>query len=144
MDYVILAQTDTTVGFLSQNASRLSKIKSRPPHKPFIQSFDSLKTFAQEGGRVPEKFKKSLRRTKSTSFVINNMAIRIVNSGPHHKLLQKYGWLYSTSANAQNTHYEPHFAQEHSEIIVEDARGLFEGTASKIYKINHTKQQQLR
>lgn len=144
MDYVILAQTDTTVGFLSQNASRLSEIKSRPPHKPFIQSFDSLKSFTQEGGRVPEKFKKDLRRTKNTSFIIKNRAIRIVDSGPHHKLLQKYGWLYSTSANAQGAHYEAHFAHKHADLIVEDARGLFEGAASKIYKINHTKQQQLR
>ena len=144
MNTVLLAQTDTTVGFLSQNASRLAQIKKRPLNKPFIQSFDTLKSFNQYGGRVPKKFKNHLRRAKGTSFVIDNRAIRIVSSGPHHQLLKKYGWLYSTSANAQSTPFERHFAETHSDKIIEDARGLFEGSASIIYKINQTKLKQLR
>ena len=144
MDKVILAQTDTTVGFLSQNASRLAQIKERPQDKPFIQSFDSLQSFKLQGGRVPKKFKKHLRQAKNTSFVINNSAIRIVSSGPHHQLLKKYSWLYSTSANARSLPFERDFADIHADLIIEDARGLFEGSASKIYKINQTKLKQLR
>ena len=144
MDTVILAQTDTTVGFLSQNASRLAQIKERPLNKPFIQSFDTLNSFKLHGGRVPKKFKKHLRRAKGTSFVINNRAIRIVSTGEHHKLLKKYGWLYSTSANAQGKSFKSDFAQLHADIIIEDTRGLFEGKASNIYKINQTKLKQLR
>ncbi len=144
MNSVILAQTDTTVGFLSQDASRLAKIKARPPHKPFIQSFSSLQTYKEMGGRVPQQFKNRLRRSKSTTFVINNRAVRIVSQGPHHKLLQKFGWLYSTSANAANHPYERGFAEEQAEIIVEDSRKLFEGKSSHIFKLHHYKLKQLR
>ena len=144
MHQVILAQTDTTVGFLSQDASRLAHIKERPSHKPFIQSFASLKAYTRRGGRVPKKFKNRLRRTKSTTFVIKNKAIRVVSEGAHHELLKKYEWLYSTSANAPGAPFEPEFAKRHAEIIIEDARGLFEGQASAIYRLNHQKLKQLR
>ena len=144
MHQVILAQTDTTVGFLSQDASRLAHIKVRPSHKPFIQSFASLKDYTQRGGRVPGKFKSRLRRAKSTTFIIRNKAIRIVSKGEHHELLKPYGWLYSTSANPPGAPFERAFGEQHADIIVEDARGLFEGQASAIYKLNHQKLKQLR
>jgi len=144
MNSVILAQTDTTVGFLSQDASRLAKIKARPSHKPFIQSFASLQSYKEMGGRVPQQFKNRLRRAKNTTFVINDSAIRIVSEGPHHKLLNTYGWLYSTSANAANQHFERGFAEQQADIIVEDSRTLFEGKASHIFKLNHYKLKQLR
>jgi len=144
MDHVILAQTDTTVGFLSQNASRLSQIKERPTHKPFIKSFDSLRRYQTMGGRVPQAFKNRIRRTKNTTFVINNQAIRIVTHGEHHMLLQKYGWLYSTSANEKSQSFTLDFAIKKSDLIVEGARGLFEGPSSDIYKMNTQKIKQLR
>ena len=144
MDHVILAQTDTTVGFLSQNASRLSQIKERPTHKPFIKSFDSLRRYQTMGGRVPQAFKNRIRRTKNTTFVINNQAVRIVADAEHHKLLQKYGWLYSTSANEQSLNFTLDFAIKESNFIVEDERGLFEGSSSNIYKVNAQKIKQLR
>ncbi len=141
---VILAQTDTTVGFLSQDADKLSEIKERPSHKPFIQSFDSLKTYTNMGGRVPAKFKNRLRRSKSTTYVISNRAIRIVAAGQHHTLLSKHGWLYSTSANEKGKSFEKNFAKQEADLIVEDKRGLFEGNASTIYKINRRQIKQLR
>ncbi len=144
MHPVILAQTDTTVGFLSQDAEKLAEIKERPSHKPFIQSFDSLKTYTKMGGRVPTKFKNCLRRSNSTTYVINNKAIRIVRDGLHHQLLSKYEWLYSTSANQKGKSFVRSFAQEHADLVVEDERGLFEGTASNIYKLNSKKIRRLR
>lgn len=144
MDLVYLAQTDTTVGFLSQDVQKLSEIKERPSHKPFIQSFDSLKTYTEMGGRVPNRHKNRLRRSKSTTYVINNRAIRIVNGGQHHDLLAKYGWLYSTSANEKGKSFEMDFAEQQVDLTVEDDRGLFEGTASNIYKVNHKKIRRLR
>ena len=144
MHPVILAQTDTTVGFLSQDAEKLAEIKERPSHKPFIQSFDSLRTYTQMGGRVPNRYKNRLRRSKSTTYVISNRAIRIVTDGQHHKLLSKYGWLYSTSANEKGKTYERGFAEQQADLIVEDNRGLFEGSASHIYKINSKKIRRLR
>jgi len=144
MDLVYLAQTDTTVGFLSQDAQKLASIKKRPANKPFIKSFDSLKTFSEMGGRVPNRHKSRLRRSKSTSYVINNSAIRIVPNGQHHQLLSKYGWLYSTSANEKGKSFEISFAEQSVDIILEDARGLYEGEASFIYKLTHKKIKRLR
>ncbi len=144
MDLVYLAQTDTTVGFLSQNAQKLAFIKERPLNKPFIQSFDSLKSYKSLGGRVPKRFKNRLRRSTATTYVINNRAIRIVADGPHHQLLRKYGWLFSTSANEKNRGFELGFAEQAADIIVEDARGLYEGAASSIYKTGHKRIKRLR
>ncbi|MDA3946429.1 MAG: hypothetical protein PF439_07095 [Helicobacteraceae bacterium] len=141
---VYLAQTDTTVGFLSQDAQQLARIKERPLNKPFIQSFDTLKRYTERGGRVPNCHKNRLRRSRSTSYVINNIAVRIVAEGPHHQLLCKYGWMYSTSANEKSKHFELGFAQQHADIIIEDERGLFEGAASSIYKLHHQKIKRLR
>ena len=144
MHLIYLAQTDTTVGFLSQDANKLSEIKERPSHKPFIQSFDSLKTYTEMGGRVPNRHKSRLRRSSSTTFVVNNRAIRIVADGKHHQLLSKHGWFFSTSANEKGKHFEMDFTKQKANIIIEDDRGLFEGTASNIYKINHKKIRRLR
>ncbi len=144
MHPVILAQTDTTVGFLSQDAQKLAEIKERPSHKPFIQSFDSLKRYMSMGGRVANIHKNRLRRSKSTTYVINNRAIRIVGQGEHHRLLQKYGWLFSTSANAKSHPYEETFAKKHADLVVEDHRGLSEGKASHIYKLNNYRMKKLR
>jgi len=144
MHRVILAQTDTTVGFLSQDSLKLAQIKERPLNKPFIRSFDSLSSYRAAGGRVPHRFKKKLRQAKATSFVINNQAVRIVADGEHHRLLKKYGWLYSTSANAKGCSFDRTFAEAHADIVVEDNRGLFEGEASSIYRLNHKKIRRLR
>jgi tRNA A37 threonylcarbamoyladenosine synthetase subunit TsaC/SUA5/YrdC len=141
---VILAQTDTTVGFLSQDTQKLAVIKERPLNKPFIQSFDSLRTYTKMGGRVPNRHKSRLRRSKSTTYVINNSAIRIVADGQHHQLLAKYGWLYSTSANEKGKTFEIGFAEQKADVILEDERGLFEGNPSNIYKLNHKKIRRLR
>ena len=144
MSTVYLAQTDTTVGFLSQDANKLAAIKERDPSKPFIQSFDSLRTYTQMGGRVPHRFKNALRRSRNSTFVINNRAIRIVSEGTHHDLLSKHGWLYSTSANAKGKSFERDFAIHHTDIVIEDMRGLSEGQASTIYKLNNITRKQLR
>ncbi|WP_345974818.1 Sua5/YciO/YrdC/YwlC family protein [Sulfurimonas sp. HSL3-7] len=144
MHSVILAQTDTTVGFLSQDSHKLARIKERPGNKPFIQSFDSLRRYSAMGGRVPRKFKNRLRQAKATSFVINNRAIRIVADGEHHQLLKKFGWFYSTSANAKGCSFDRAFAEAHADIIIEDNRGLYEGEASSIYRLNRKKIKQLR
>jgi len=144
MSEVILTQTDTTVGFLSQSSERLAHIKERPHHKPFIKSFDSLRRYCSEGGRVPAQFKNRLRRSHSATYVINNQALRIVSKGAHHQLLKKYGWLYSTSANAKGKSFDFDFAYDQSDLIIEERTGLFEGTPSHIFKINQNKIKKLR
>ncbi|NCB53527.1 MAG: Sua5 YciO YrdC YwlC family protein, partial [Epsilonproteobacteria bacterium] len=60
-DLVYLAQTETTAGFLSQNAVALATIKNRPNGKPFLMSVESLRTL-RTFTRVPKEHKKRIRR----------------------------------------------------------------------------------
>lgn len=140
---VILAQTDTTVGFLSQDAALLARLKSREEGKPFLKVFASLKT-VQEHFRIPLIHRKRVRHASRTTFVIKNQAFRYVNGTPHAALIQRYGWLYSTSANESGKHYDREFCMKHSDIIVEDAFGLHECPPSKIFKLTSTQSKQLR
>ncbi len=143
-DRVYLAQTDTTVGFLSQDAKKLALIKKRDPKKPFLISVDSfarLKTFV----RVPNRFKNSVRKAKKTTFVYpNNKALRVVQNSPHLLFLQKFGWMYSTSANESGKHFDEDFAWRVADVIVEDARGFFEGEPSRLIKLGREKFKKLR
>ena len=67
-DLVYLAQTETTAGFLSQNAEVLVQTKNRPSGKAFLMSVDSLKTL-QTLTRVPCFYKQKIRHAKKTTFV---------------------------------------------------------------------------
>lgn len=138
-----LVQTDTTVGFVSQNAGALARIKQRPGTKPFLKTFASFKAYKQKG-RVPPRFKHELRRAKQSTYIIKNEAIRIVPQGPYHDLLKPYGWLCSTSANTSGERYDAAFAFQAADIIIEDARGLFEAAPSRIHKLNRIKKRRIR
>ena len=56
---VFLTTTDTTIGFISQNSTKLDRIKNRPPHKKYIKAINSLKTLKQHT-RVPNRFKNQI------------------------------------------------------------------------------------
>ncbi|WP_234697162.1 Sua5/YciO/YrdC/YwlC family protein [Nitrosophilus alvini] len=141
---VYLVQTDTTVGFLSQNRKRLSEIKNRPVEKPFLISVDSFKPL-KKFARVPKKFKKRVRRAKKTTFVYpNGKAVRVVRDDRHISFLKKFGWMYSTSANRSGKRFEREFAFEKADVIVEDQRGFFEGKASEILRLSQRKIKKLR
>ncbi len=141
---IILTQTDTTVGFLSQDASKLREIKSRQSNKPFIQVFQNFKTLKKANIRIPKSRKKMLRRTKKTTFIVKNKAFRIAKYSLDSEVLRKLEWSYSTSANESDRGYERSFCEQKADIIVEDKRGLFEERASRLYKINNTKIKRLR
>jgi len=136
---VFLVQTDTTVGFLSQNSQKLGVIKQRPDTKPFVQvtaSFKTLKTLV----RIPNKYKNTVRRREKTTFVYgNNKAIRVVKDEKHARFIKPFGWFYSTSANEKSLSYNKEFAQGKSDIIVEDIKGLFEGESSSIIRLTNNK-----
>lgn len=140
---IILTQTDTTVGFLSQDASLLIRAKKRDEGKPFLKVFASLKVL-QEHTRVPLKHRKWFRHARKTTFVIHNQAIRYASQEPHASLIAKYGWLYSTSANESGKHFERSYCEAQSDLIIEDSRGLNECSPSKIYKLTSTKFKRLR
>lgn len=141
---VYLVQTDTTAGFLSQNSLKLATSKQRNQKQPFIACVDSLKTL-QEFGRVPQKFKKQIRRSQKSTFIYpNNKAIRVVKDALHVEFLQKIRWTYSSSANLTKKSFDMNYAKQKADIIVEDSRGFFEDTPSRIYKIYKTKLRRLR
>ncbi len=139
-----LVQTDTTVGFLSQDAALLARLKERPVDNPFVRvtaSFKTLKTIS----RIPKIHANRVRRSKKTTFVYaNNQAVRVVKEARHAKFVKPHGWFYSTSANERSLSYDKDFAFKKSDIIVEDKKGLYEGEASRIYRLCHSKIQRLR
>jgi len=141
---VILTQTDTTVGFLSQDAVKLREIKSRQIAKPFIKVFQNFKTLQSSHIRIPTNRKKMLRRAKRTTVIIKDQAFRIASYPLHSQVLQNLSWSYSTSANESGKKFERDFCEQKADIIVEDKKGLFEGNASKLYKINNTTIKRLR
>lgn len=143
-DAIFLMQTDTTVGFLSQNAKHLETVKSRLPGKQFLKVYASLDAYTSASGRVPLQYKRHLRHAKQTTFIIKGEAFRIVASGPHHHFLKPYGWMYSTSANRSGEGFDRDYCEAHADVIVEDSRGLYESSASTILKLGRTRCRRLR
>ena len=143
-DKIYLAQTDTTVGFLSKDYKKLNKIKKRKPDKKIlieVDSLDTLKTFV----RVPKKYKKIVRRVKKTTFIYSNGdSFRVIKDEKHLEFLKKFKWMYSTSANLSGKMFDKKWAIKQADIIIEDKRGFFEGKPSSIYKINNFKMKKIR
>ena len=141
---LFLVQTDTTVGFLSQDSAYLAKVKDRPAGKSFVQVTSSFKTL-KKSVRIPKQHKLRVRRSKKTTFAYSdNKAIRVVKDQRHEKFLKQFEWFFSTSANESSLAYSRKFACEKSDIIVEDSHGLYEGEASKIYRLYKTRLKRLR
>ncbi|WP_024954968.1 Sua5/YciO/YrdC/YwlC family protein [Sulfurospirillum arcachonense] len=141
---VYLVQTETTVGFLSQDAEKLSDSKERDKKQPFIRCVDSLSTL-KKFSRVPKKFKNKIRRSQKITFIYpNNQAIRLVKDSEHLKFLKQLQWAYSSSANLTKKNFDESYAKKKADIIVEDKRGFFEGKPSSIIKFNNKKLKKLR
>ena len=136
---VILTQADTTVGLVSQNHIRLAQIKSRPESKQFIKIINSAK-----GLRVPNRFKKDVRRSNKTTFIVNNQAFRIAKPTKNSQLLRDISWHYSTSANEAGKNFDRDFCIQNADIIIEDNHGLKELGSSKLIMLTNTKKRRLR
>jgi tRNA A37 threonylcarbamoyladenosine synthetase subunit TsaC/SUA5/YrdC len=137
-------QTDTTVGFLSQNADDLYKIKSRKTTKPFIKVYSNFKTLLACGNRIPNKFKSNIRRSKKTTFIVKNRAFRVAKFSLHSNILKNISWHYSTSANETKKYFHRDFCEDKADIIIEDKNGLHERKSSSLYKINNIKRKKIR
>ena len=141
---IYLTQTDTTVGFLSQDKIKLNKIKNRKLNQKIlieVDSLDTLKRFV----RVPNKFKNRVRRSKKTTFIYpNGKSFRVVKDTKHLEFLKKFNWMYSTSANLTGKSFDEKWARSVADVIVENKRGLFEGIPSNIYKISNFKLKKIR
>ena len=131
-----LTQTDTTIGFVSQDSSKIDKAKKRPPNKYYICVVNSLKTL-QQFTRVPTKYKNRVRRSKRTTFIMpNGMSFRVIKESEHNLLLDRLGWAFSSSANLSGAGYDEWYARDRAEVIVASPLSSM-GEASKIYLLSN-------
>ena len=146
-EIVYLAQTDTTVGFLSQSSSRLGQIKRRSEDKRFLQNCSSFTTLKSKV-RVPNIHKKRVRNSKKSTFVypnnssnnsLSSMGIRVIKETKFNLFLDRFDILYSTSANLSGEKYDEKFAYQNADIIVENGNGFEDKTPSKLYKLSKNK-----
>lgn len=143
-DLVYLAQTDTTAGFLSQNAEAIARIKNRPLGKPFLISVDSLATL-RHFTRVPKNHKNHVRKAKKTTFTYPcGLAIRVVKDEEHLQFLRKLTWSYSTSSNLSGKGFDEAFATAKVDAILFTCKGFFEDKPSSIYKLGKVRMRKLR
>ena len=139
---VFLTQTDTTIGFVSQNAKRLSQIKGRPAGKHYIKALPSLASLKKQT-RIPAPHKNRIRRAEKTTFVMPNAnSYRVVRDPHHTPLLARLGWVYTTSANQSGSIYNEAFAKEAADVIVMPLKQT--DTPSTILKIGKTRIQRIR
>ena len=138
---IILSQTDTTVGFISQNHAKLSEIKSRPTSKPFIKIYNS---FLECESRIPHSKKSFVRRSKKTTFIVKNKAFRINANLKNSQILRNLKWHYSTSANEAGKSFNREFCEVKADIIIENKDGLSECSSSSLIKLTNHKVRKLR
>ncbi len=138
---VYLTQTDTTIGFVSQDDNRLTEIKQRPAYKHYIRAISSLKSYS----RVPQRYKNHIRRAKFATFVLpNGDSYRLIRDDKHIKLIDRLGWAYTTSANLSGREYDSDFAKDRADVIVEFPIKRKDNSASKLFKINNSTIKRLR
>ena len=143
-DEVYLVQTDTTVGFLSSSPKKLNQIKNRPLTQQVLVTTTTFKTL-KNLARVPQKFKKEVRRAKKTTFIYpNKKAVRVIKDNYHEKFLRDFEFCYSTSANPTNKSFLREFAVEKADVIVEDGRGFDEKNPSSLIKLSKRLKKKLR
>ncbi len=136
---IYLAQTDTTVGFLSDDKIALAKAKNRNIKQPFLMCVDSFKK-QKKLVRSPKKYKNFIRRSNKTSFIYSNKkAIRVVKDEYHIRFLKNFNFLYSSSANLSSKNFDKEFAYKVADVIVIDKRDIYENRASTIYKLSKNK-----
>ena len=141
-DTLFLTQTDTTIGFVSQNDQKLTQVKQRPPHKHYIKAVNSLHTL-QLFARVPKNHKNRVRRSKKTTFIMpNGDSFRVIRDRHHLLLLDRLKWAYTTSANLSNEAYNESFAREMADVIIEPIQETKQ--ASKIYKLGKDSLKRIR
>jgi len=141
---LFLAQSDTTVGFLSKDYKLINKTKNRDEETPLIEVFASFSQLKKKI-RVPDKIKKRVKRAKKTTFILSNKrSFRVVFESSHKRFLENFGPMFSSSANEHKKSFDLDFALNSADIVVLDSRGLYESSPSSIIKTNGTKLAKLR
>ena len=141
---IYLAQTDTTVGLLSRSKEALAEVKGRDPDRPTIACVSSLRKL-KALTRIPPKHRKTVRRSRKTTFIYpNNQSYRVVFDAQHNELLDRFDLLYSTSANPHNKALDVEWARGVADVIVAPPKGFQPRKASKIWKLGRKKRRLLR
>jgi len=144
-DLIYLAQTDTTVGFLSNDNVKLANIKNRSTTQKTLRVVDSFKTLNTHT-RIPKNQRKLVRNSKNTTFIYpNGESFRVVPiNSSHHKFIKKFGTLYSTSANDTNKEFTLEFALNAATIQLLNKNDFVQSYSSSILKIMKNKNIQIR
>jgi len=141
-NFVFLTQTDTTIGFVSQNSQKLTDIKNRPNNKHYIKAVNSLQTLKMFA-RIPNEHKKRVRRSSNTTFILpNTFSYRVINNSHHLLLLGRLKWVYTTSANLSHQAYDEVFCKEKADIIIEPLKKNKE--ASSIIQLGQSTMKRVR
>lgn len=139
-EFIFLAQTDTTAGFLSKDHTSINQIKKSNINKKLLKEYSSFKNL---NIRLPVKFRAKVRMSKKTSFIVNNNSFRVVqkdNFGSFHfNFLNIFKCLYSSSANKSGELFDFNFAVKYASVIVFDKRGIYSSSPSKIFKLNNSR-----
>jgi len=140
---LFLTQTDTTIGFVSQDPNKIDKAKKRKPNKHYIKVVNSLETL-KSFTRVPNKHKNRVRRAKRTTFIMpNGLSFRVVKDREHNLLLNRLKWVYSSSANLSGSGYDEGYAKDKAEVIISFSEQQ-NGQASKIYRLSQNNIRSIR
>jgi len=142
---IYLVQTDTTVGFLSSDGIKLSRIKKRSQNQKILQAVDSFSTLTKHV-RVPNIYKRLVRNSKLTTFIYpSGDSFRVVDkNSKHHNFIEKFQCLHSTSANETTKFFDFDFAYNASDIIVYNKDNFFETNGSSIIKLTNFKRRKIR
>ena len=141
-DSIFLTQTDTTVGFVSQNSCRLTQVKERPPNKHYIRAVNSLRTLTHFT-RIPSSHKKRVRRARRTTFIMpSGDSFRLIRERGHLLLINRLTWAYTTSANLSGEPYDEAFAKEAADIVITPLQT--KRNASAIYRLGKNRLKRIR
>lgn len=96
-DKAAIANTDTVMGIVSLDKKNIYKIKRRPHYKKlvlFVKNFEHLDVFTQEEINVLKKYWPG-----KLTVIKNKIGYRVPNDEFLLKLLDRFDFLYSSSAN---------------------------------------------
>jgi len=116
---VYLTDTDTTIGFVSQDPVRLDTIKGRAPEKHYIIALPTLAALTSRT-RVPLHHANRIRRSRRTTFVLpDGRSWRIIHDPRHRPLIRQLGWAYTTSANRSGEAFDEAWARGVADAVIE-------------------------
>ena len=137
---VYLVQTDTTVGFSSNDNEKLAVIKSRPKNQKILRTVNSFATL-QNFTRVPNNHKKRVRNSKNSTYIYpNKESFRVINKDcEFYNFIKKFRVLYSSSANETKKSFDENYAKNMADIIVINKDGFYEDRPSNLFILNKNK-----